>query len=85
LREKVKVQQQQQMSAKKSSKPTTKQAQDDPMLMSELLKNNKDEAQYYKDSVNILGVSLNELDDFMNPSPSTKQPKNELASHFLSS
>lgn len=56
------------------------------MLMSELLKNNKDEAQYYKDSVNILGVSLNELDDFMQASSQTKQqPKNhQLASHYSS-
>lgn len=39
-----------------------KKSNDDPMQINEF------EKDFYKDSVNILGVSMDELEEFMNPS-----------------
>ena len=46
---------------KNSQSKSQNKSNDNPMMISEF------ERDFYKDSVNILGVSLDELEEFMNP------------------
>lgn len=50
------------MSHRKSQHKQQKSSSDNPMVISDF------EKDFYKDSVNILGVSMDELEEFMNPS-----------------
>ena len=45
---------------------------DNPLMISDLDK------EMYKDSVNILGVSMDELEEFMNPNPAAQSQISEI-------
>ena len=54
-----------------TSNNTAKKGKDNPMKITEF------EKDMYKDSVNILGMSMDELEDFMNPSQPTSLKSKE--------